>query len=87
MLRAFNALSEPGFVPPEEWLNEARLARDNFLSRSCVGYIIVDKRRATAALRDFATDALRLVLVHDYPLLMPQDRPACVAASDSRPAE
>jgi len=81
MLRALNALSEPGFVVPPEWLLEAREARDAFFSRSCVGFVVVDRRRAAPALRAFAADALRLTRVHQdaaYELFVPVDPPPCV---------
>ena len=81
VLRALNALSEPGFVVPPEWLLEAREARDRFLARSCVGFVVVDRLRATPALRAFAADALRLTPVHQdaaYELLVPVDPPPCI---------
>ena len=89
MLRALNALSEPRFVVPPEWLVEAREARDRFLSRSCLGFIVVDRLRATPALRAFAADALHLTRVHEdaaYELLVPIDPPPCIPTGTT-PAE
>ena len=38
----------------------ARDPRDEFLARSCVGYVIIDRTQATAELQTFARDVLRL---------------------------
>ena len=79
MLRALFALSE-GRTPPPQWLEEARSSRDAFLRRSCVTFVVVDKRRASDSLRTFAVEALRLMLVHEdaaYELFTPDDPPAC----------
>lgn len=72
-------LSE-GKPVPQEWLIAAHEARERFLARSCVRYVIVDKRRASARLREVATDVLDLVPVHEddrYALLWPMNPPAC----------
>jgi hypothetical protein len=81
MLRTLMALSEPGVVVPTGWLAEARASSRDFLARSCVGYVVVDKRRATAALEAFAVEALNLLLVAEddtYALHVPADPPPCV---------
>jgi hypothetical protein len=80
MLRALIALSQPGFATPPAWLEEGRAASRRFLSRSCVGFVVVDKRRATADLRSFAVDALHLERVSEdesYELLVPIGPPPC----------
>ena len=79
MLRALFALSEGRELPPD-WLDAASESRDAFLRRSCVKFVIVNKRRASNQLREFARDALRLMLVHEdaaYVLYTPTDPPAC----------
>jgi hypothetical protein len=79
MLRALFELSE-GREPSTELLSEARASRDAFLRRSCIRFVVVDTRQASAALRGFATDALRLTPVAEgpsYVLLAPVDPPAC----------
>lgn len=80
MLEALYALSAgPG--PLDDALAlAARESREAFLARSCVKYVVVDKRRASADLRAFATAALGLALVHDderYQLLTPSNPPEC----------
>ena len=79
MLRALFALSE-GRTPPPEWLDEARQGKTTFLRRACVRFVVVDKRRASRELREFAVDALNLSLVHEddtYALLTPSNPPEC----------
>ena len=79
MLRALFALSE-GRPVPEEWAREAYAFRDPFLRRSCVRFVVLDKRRASPELRSFAVDALRLALVHEdatHVLFTPIDPPSC----------
>ena len=90
VLRALNALSEPGFVVPPEWLTEASQGRDRFFSRSCVGFVVVDRRKASPALQAFAVDVLRLTSVHrdeGYDLLVPVDPPTCVSRGRGSQAE
>jgi len=81
VLRALMALSESAqHSVPETWLTEARAASRRFLARSCVGFVVVDKRRATSTLRSFAIETLRLSTVADderYELLVPVDPPPC----------
>ena len=80
MLQALHTLSEQAGPISDDLLERARASRDRFLARSCVKYVIVDKRRASAALRAFAEDALQLTLVHEdpgYALLIPIAPPAC----------
>jgi hypothetical protein len=79
MLRAIFTLSE-GRTPPDDWIAEARGARETFLRRSCVRFVVLDKNRASPALQAFAVDALRLTPVHEdasYQLFAPLDPPAC----------
>ena len=86
VLRALYALGE-GHDLPAEWRDEAGTSRDDFLARSCVRYVLVNKRRATPALRTFSVDALRLRSLHedqDYELLVPADPPPCWNGSDPR---
>jgi hypothetical protein len=64
----------------------ARASREAFLARSCVRYVVVDKRRASLALRTFASDALGLVPLHEderYQLLAPASSPVCEVRSVS----
>jgi hypothetical protein len=80
MLRALIALSQPGVAAPPAWLEEGRAASRRFLSRSCVGFVVVDKWRATSDLRSFAVDALHLEHMSEdgrYELLVPIDPPPC----------
>ena len=59
----------------------AREGRDSFLRRSCVGFVIIDKARASDELRSFAVETLRLTRVHEdakYALFTPVDPPPCV---------
>lgn len=86
MLRALFTLSE-GRPLPEEWAREAYAFRDTFLRRSCVRFVVVDKRRASPELRSFAVGALRLALVHEdqtHALFTPIDPPSCDPAPKKR---
>jgi hypothetical protein len=79
MLRALFTLSEGRPIPPA-WLSEARDSRTTFLQRSCVKFVLVNKRRATGELQASAVDALGLIPVHEddgYALFTPRDMPAC----------
>jgi hypothetical protein len=79
ILRGLFALGEGREISPS-WKTEASASREAFLARSCVRYVIVNKRRATVGLRAFAVDTLQLATVHedqDYELLTPVDPPAC----------
>jgi hypothetical protein len=79
VLRAIYALSE-GRTLPEEWIEAARAAREPFLRRSCVRFVVLDKAKASPELRAFAADVLHLSPIHedpDYELLQPIDPPAC----------
>jgi hypothetical protein len=87
MLRALYTLSEgPG--PLADEVRQAALAsREAFLARSCVRYVVVDKRRASDALRAFATEALGLVSIHEddrYQLMTPEDMPTCAPPARRR---
>ena len=86
VLRALYTLGE-GHDLPAEWRDEAGKSRDDFVARSCVKYVLVNKRRATPALRTFSVDALRLTSLHedqDYELLVPADPPPCWNGGDHR---
>jgi hypothetical protein len=79
VLSAIFELSE-GRTPPAELAAQARSSRDAFLRRTCVRFVVVDKRHASDDLRAFAKDTLRLSLVHEdtvYQLLTPIDPPPC----------
>jgi hypothetical protein len=79
VLRAIFELSE-GRIPSADLISSARAGRDAFLRRTCVRFVVVDKRRASKELRDFARDALKVMLVHEdaaYQLLTPVDPPPC----------
>ena len=80
ILRLLFALSEGKAPESADLVTEARAARNRFLSRSCVRYVVVDKHRASSELRRTAADVLGLQPVHedaDYELLVPVDPPAC----------
>lgn len=65
----------------------ARASSRAFLARSCVQYVVIDKRRATPELRNFASDILRLSLIQEDAeriLMTPSDRPDCEAPSRRR---
>jgi hypothetical protein len=89
VLRALFVLSAREGPIPAAWLDAARGARDEFLARSCVRHVVVNKHRASADLRAFAVDVLDLVPIHedaDYELLVPEAPPACTSPSQtSRP--
>ena len=79
MLRALFTLSE-GRALPEEWAREAYAVRDAFLRRSCVRFVVLDKRKASPELHAFAVDALHLARVHEdatHVLFTPIDPPSC----------
>ena len=79
VLRAIYAFSE-GWTPPVEWIEAARAAREPFLRRSCVRFVVLDKARASPELRAFAVDVLNLSPIHedpDYELFQPVDPPEC----------
>jgi hypothetical protein len=81
ILRGLFALSE-GLGPlPPEWLGEARASRERFLARSCVRYVVLEKRRASADLRTFAVDVLGLSTIYEdeqFELLVPDNPPVCL---------
>jgi hypothetical protein len=79
MFRALLTLSEGGTLSQED-AKQAHDARDAFLARSCTRFVLVDKRRASDALHDFAVQSLSLTLVTqdpDYALYTPADPPPC----------
>jgi hypothetical protein len=80
MLRALFELSDGAVAPDLETLREARRSRDAFLARSCVKFVVIDKRRASTDLQSFAVDALGLVPIRDdteRSLWTPTNRPQC----------
>jgi hypothetical protein len=79
VLGAIFELSE-GRTPPAELVARAREGRNAFLRRTCVRFVVVDKRQASEALRTFALETLELSLVPEdaaYQLLTPVDPPPC----------
>lgn len=79
MLRALFALSDGRRLSPES-MDEARKSRNAFLRRSCVKFVVMNKRRTSDELQTFAVDALGLMLVHedaDYVLFAPGNPPPC----------
>jgi hypothetical protein len=79
VLGAIFELSE-GRIPAEDLVARASAARDAFFRRTCVRFVVVDKRQASDRLRSFARDTLNLTLVHEdsaYELLTPVDPPPC----------
>ena len=79
MLRALFTLSE-GRALPEQSAREAYAFRDTFLRRSCVRFVVLDKRRASPELHAFAVEALQLARVHEdetHVLFTPIDPPSC----------
>ena len=79
MMSALITASEGRRLMPDA-LADARAWRDKFLRRSCVRYVILDKGRAPAELRDTARDLLQLAWVHSdgaYELFTPIDPPSC----------
>ena len=79
ILNAIFELSE-GRAPSDEGIAAARKSRNDFLRRTCVRFVVVNRRQASADLRAFAQSTLRLTLVHEdaaYLLLTPIDPPPC----------
>jgi hypothetical protein len=79
MMFALTTASEGRALPPAA-LDAAHAWRETFLRRSCVRYVILDRDRAPAGLREAAVAALRLASVHaedGYELLTPMDPPSC----------
>ncbi len=82
ILGALFQLSEDAGPISAEWRSAALASRERFLARSCVRYVVVDRRRASPELERFAVDVLGLVSVHrddDYELLVPDSPPPCQA--------
>ena len=72
-------LSE-GREPSPELLARARAGREAFLRRSCVRFVVINKRRASERLRTFALQTLELSPLHEdeeYLLLVPTEPPPC----------
>lgn len=81
-LASLVTLSDPGGVLTADALEAARAGRDAFLSRSCVGYVVLDRRKASPALRADAVAILDLESLHEDPqfeLLRPRVPPPCQA--------
>lgn len=79
MLRALHTLSEGRELSPTA-ADEARDSRDQFLRRSCVEFVVVNKEAASVDLEAFAVRALGLTLVHEdraFVLYTPIVRPPC----------
>jgi len=80
VMRMLTMLSEPSGTADPDLIARARESRNRFLSRTCVGYVVIHKRRASPELQAIAADVLQLVPIHDdadYELLRPVDPPAC----------
>jgi len=80
VMRMLTMLSEPSGTADPDLIARARESRNRFLSRTCVGYVVIHKRRASLELQAIAADVLQLVPIHDdadYELLRPVDPPAC----------
>jgi hypothetical protein len=80
MLAALFELSAEG-VPEAKLLAAARANREAFLERACVRFVVLDKRRSSPALREFALTALGLTQVFEdnSHLLMIPDPPVVCA--------
>lgn len=80
VLSSLLTLSTPdGALSPAQFIR-AQADRDEFLSRSCVGYVVLDCRRAPPELRSAAVAILGLESVHEdalYELLRPREPPPC----------
>ncbi|MBI3491007.1 MAG: hypothetical protein HY047_04335 [Acidobacteria bacterium] len=88
VLRTFIMLSEGG-TPSGALADEARRGRDAFLRRSCVKFVVVNKTKASALLRRFAVQTLKLSLVHEdtaYALYTPLEPPVCEPTSPDAPS-
>jgi hypothetical protein len=82
MFAALMTLSEGGTLSLDE-TQRAVNARDAFLARSCAKYVLVDRRRASAALHEFAVRNLSLTplrLDADYALYTPTNPPPCTGS-------
>jgi hypothetical protein len=71
----------PHTGPPHERQRRGEgRARRRFLARACLGFVVIDKSRASGELQDFARDFLRLSVVFSdlrYDVLVPVDPPPC----------
>jgi hypothetical protein len=79
MYRALLTLSEGGTLSPDE-VRSARDAREAFFARSCTRFVLVNKRRASPALREFAVRVMMLAPIREdgtYALYKPVDPPPC----------
>jgi hypothetical protein len=86
MMRALLTLSEGGTLSPERRAT-AVAARAQFLKRACIGFVIVNKARASGELQSFAVDVLQLTLVREdpaYALFRPTNPPPCDPPSPRR---
>ncbi len=83
-LKSLVGFSTPGWTPAPSDVERAQAGRDLFLARSCVGFVVLDRRRASPALREAAVAILKLESVHEdeqYELLRPQEPPPCRGAA------
>jgi hypothetical protein len=79
MMSALTTISEGRPLTPEAGA-AARAWRENFLKRSCARYVVLDKDRAPAGVREFSIELLGLASVHSddkYELFTPMDPPSC----------
>jgi len=87
VLAALYGLSE-GHAVPAAIQQAAFATRDQFLRRSCLGYVVIDRERASAELQSFATSLFDLVAVaedHGRQLLVPGNRRARCGTRASEP--
>ena len=66
MIKVITAFSE-NRQPPQADLDAARSSVRQFLARSRIGYVVIDDRTTSPALRDFVMSALHLVRVDQSP--------------------
>ncbi len=79
-MRVLVELSEPGRSVEPAAVEAGRRGGRAFLARSCVGYVVLNRRKASAGLRAAAVEMLGLETVHAderYELLRPADLPPC----------
>jgi hypothetical protein len=86
MLRVLFALSAGKEVSAAERA-AAIASREEFLARSCLAYVLVNRAAASPDLEAFAVDALELTLIHEdstYALMAPVGTPRCQTEVASR---
>lgn len=75
---ALFTLSQRNVLPPD-LANRARASGELFIDRACLGWVVIDRQRASAALRTFAIETLDLIKVTEDPsreLFVPAHAPA-----------